>query len=222
MICIPIMARNTAEALLKMASASDFCDLMEIRLDVMEVFDLKEIIASAPKPVIITYRSRKEGGKGDAPYGERMDHLNEAVRLGAEFVDVEYTIPLEHRRSLFENRGNSKLILSKHFRNGTPSRETLSELFGRMAATGAQVVKIVTHARSPEDNLKVLDLIPRAERTGVAIVTFCMGSLGRVSRVASPLLGGAFTFAALERGQESASGQMTVEEMKTVLEVLSP
>lgn len=221
MICIPIMAQNTADALNKMRAASDVCDLMEIRLDVMDVFDLKEIIGSASKPVIITYRSKKEGGEGCTPYHARMDYLREAIRLGVEFVDVEYAIPLEHRRPLFENRGRTKLILSKHFRNGTPSRETLSDLFRRMAATGAHVVKIVTRAGTPEDNLTVLNLIPQAERTGVQIVTFCMGPLGRISRVAAPLLGGAFTFAALERGQESASGQMTVEEMKMILAVLS-
>jgi 3-dehydroquinate dehydratase-1 len=221
MICIPIMARNTSDAVSKMASTSNVCDLMEIRLDVMDVFDLKEIINSASKPIIITYRSRKEGGEGRAPYGERMDYLREAIRLGADFVDVEYTIPLEHRRSLFENRGRTQLILSKHFRNGTPSQETLSNLFIKMAATGTDLVKIVTRARVPQDNLTVLNLIPQAERMGVRIVTFCMGPLGRMSRVASPLLGGAFTFAALERGQESASGQMTVKETKTMLEVLT-
>jgi 3-dehydroquinate dehydratase-1 len=221
MICIPIMAKSTPEALLKMASASEFCDLMEIRLDIMEQFNLKEIIGSAAKPLIMTYRSRKEGGEGSASYGERMDYLHEAVRLGADFVDVEYTIPLEHRRSLFEDRGRTRLILSKHFRNGTPSRKTLWNLFGKMAATGADLVKIVTRAGVPEDNLTILELIPRARRTGVDIVAFCMGPLGRISRVASPLLGGAFTFSALERGQESASGQLTVGEMKTLLEVLS-
>lgn len=221
MICIPILAQNTADALNKMRVASDFCDLMEIRLDVMDVFDLKEIVGFASKPIIITYRSKKEGGEGSAPYHTRIDYLREAIRLGVEFVDVEYTVPLEHRRPLFENRGRTKLILSKHFRNGTPSRESLSNLFRKMAATGAHVVKIVTRAGTPEDNLTVLGLIPQAEGMGVKIVTFCMGPLGRISRVASPLLGGAFTFAALERGQESASGQMTVKEMKMILEVLS-
>jgi len=221
MICIPIMARNTSDAVSKMASASNVCDLMEIRLDVMEMFDLKEIIASASKPIIMTYRSRKEGGEGRAPYGDRMDYLKEAVRLGADFVDVEYSIPLEHRRSLFQNCGRTRLILSKHFRNGTPSRETLTNLFRKMTATGADLVKIVTRARIPQDNLTVLNLIPLAQRTGVDIVTFCMGPIGRMSRVASPLLGGAFTFAALDRGQESASGQLTVKEMKTILKVLT-
>jgi 3-dehydroquinate dehydratase type I len=222
MICIPIMARNTSDALRKMAQASTFGDLMEVRLDVMESFDLREIIKAASKPVIITYRSQKEGGMGRASRGELLDYLKEAVRLGADYVDVEYAIPLEHRRLLFAEGGNSKLILSKHFRNGTPSKEKLEDLFRKMAATGADVVKIVTHAGDLADNLTVLGLIPLAEKLGVEIVALCMGPLGRISRVACPLLGGAFTFASLKKGEESASGQVPATEMKMMLEALSP
>lgn len=222
MICIPIMARSTSDAIQKIVLASTSGDLVEIRLDIMEAFDLKEIIKTASKPVIITYRSEEEGGSGRAPYGTRMDYFKEAVRLGADFVDVEYDMPPEHRRLVFSERGNSKLILSKHFCDGTPSREKLEDLLRKMAATGADVVKIVTLAGSGEDNLTVLGLIPLAEKTGVEIVAFCMGPLGRISRVASPLLGGAFTFASLENGQESAAGQVPVKEMRVMLENLSP
>ena len=215
------MARDTSDALEKMNVASSQCDLMEVRLDVMEAFDLKKIIATASRPLIFTYRSKKEGGEGSAPYGARVDYLKQAARLGADFVDVEYTMPLEHRRSLFEDHGDTKIILSKHFRNGTPSKETLSNLLRKMAATGAQVVKIVTQAKTFEDNLTVLGLIFQAEKMGVKIVAFCMGPFGRISRAACPFLGGAFTFASLEKGQESASGQITAKEMKLILGALS-
>ncbi|OQY45886.1 MAG: hypothetical protein B6240_08090 [Desulfobacteraceae bacterium 4572_87] len=206
MICIPIMARNTSHAIQKMARASALGDLMEIRLDVMEAFDLSEIIRAASMPVIVTYRSR---------------YLKEAVRVGADYVDVEYAIPPEHRKLLFEERGHAKLILSKHFHNGAPSKKILEDLFRKMAAAGADVVKIVTHAKTSEDNLAVLGLIPLAAKMSVEIVAFCMGPLGRMSRVACPLLGGAFTFASLKRGQESASGQVPATEMRMILEALA-
>ena len=220
MICISVMARNTPDAILKMKAASAHCDLMEVRLDVMKSFDLGQIISSAQKPLLITYRSKKEGGEGDASYNVRVDYLLEAVRLGADYIDVEDAMPPEHRDRLFEGRGKSRLVLSKHFMNHTPSEETLSSLLKKMAATGAHVVKIVTQARTTLDNLTVLGLIPKAEALGVRTVAFCMGSLGRVSRVACPLLGGAFTFAAFEKGQESAPGQITAKEMKYMLERL--
>lgn len=67
MICVPIIAENTDEALKKIARANKTADMLELRLDLMESFRLKEMIEMASKPVIVTYRSKKEGGKGMEP-----------------------------------------------------------------------------------------------------------------------------------------------------------
>ncbi len=222
MICIPIMAKNTDGAIKKMAKAEPLADMVEIRLDLMEEFDLKKLIRSATKPVLVTYRSKREGGRGSAGYRTRMRHLSDAMGAGADYVDVEFKTPLEHRQRIFQNRGSSKIVVSLHLRNTTPSREKLEGVFKNMTATGADVVKIVTHARSREDNLRLLELIPRAQAIGTEIIAFCMGPLGKISRIASPLMGGYMTFASLEKGEESASGQIPAPDMKKILEMLSP
>ncbi|MFH1953537.1 MAG: type I 3-dehydroquinate dehydratase [Pseudomonadota bacterium] len=221
MICIPVMAKNTDGALKKMAKANTLADIIEIRLDVMEEFDLKEIIKSATKPILATYRSRREGGRGSAGYETRVRHLSDAMGAGADYVDVEFGIPLEHKQTIFQNRGSCNIVVSLHLRNGTPSRERLDLLFKKMVATGADVVKIVTWAGKYEDNLRVLELIPRAQAIGIKMIAFCMGPLGRISRIASPLMGGYMTFASLEGGEESASGQIPALDMKKILEMLS-
>lgn len=215
------MARNNTEALKKMAKAAPLADMIEVRLDVMEAFDVGEIVQAAPGPVIVTYRSRKEGGSGSADYKTQIGYLLKAIEVGADFVDVEYSLPLELRQRIFEGRGGSKLIISSHLLNGTPPRERLEDVFRKMAATGADVVKIITLATRPEDNLSVLGLIPPARELDVKIIAFCMGPLGRISRITTLLTGGYLTFASLEEGQESASGQIPVREMKNMLEMLS-
>lgn len=48
-----------------------------------------------------------------------------------------------------------------------------------------------------------------------------MGPAGRISRIAGPLFGGYLTFASLEEGQESADGQIPVQKMREILEILS-
>jgi 3-dehydroquinate dehydratase-1 len=221
MICIPIMARNNGEALKKMAEAEPLSDVLELRLDVMEAFDLTELIGAARKPVLVTYRSKREGGKGSAPYRTRIRYLMSAREAGADFVDVEYHVPLEWRQALFQNRGGSQLILSAHMLSGTPSAETLREMFRKMAATGADVVKIVTRAKTWEDTLRVLALIPQAQSVGVKIIAFAMGRMGRISRVFGHLMGGFLTFASLGVGEESASGQIPIREMKKIVTILS-
>jgi 3-dehydroquinate dehydratase type I len=89
-----------------------------------------------------------------------------------------------------------------------------------MDSEGAEVVKMVTLAKTPLDNLQTLALIPEARKLGVELITFCMGSLGRLSRVASILLGGYLTFASLEPGETSAAGQIPIKEMKKILKGL--
>ncbi len=221
MICLPIMARNNAEALKKMSQGASFADILEIRLDVMETFDLKELIQRAPKPVIVTYRSKREGGSGLSRYETRIRHLLMAIEFGADFVDIEYNMPQIYRQEVFQAKGASKLIISIHFLTKTPSVKKLEDLFKKMAVTGADIIKIVPYARSPEDNLRVLGLIPLAQRIGINIIAFCMGPAGRLSRIFTLIMGGFLTFASLEEGQESASGQIPIIEMRKIMDMIS-
>ena len=220
MICVPIIAKNTAEALEKIAMANPVADMLEFRLDVMESFRVEDMLREAAKPVIVTYRSKVEGGKGLADHETRARYLLNAIEKGADLVDVEYNMPPEFRQRFLEVQGSFKVIISTHLPEGTPSRQQLVAIFRTLAATGADIVKIITRARAPEDNLRVLDLIPVAQKVGVKIITFCMGPMGRTSRIASPLLGGYLAFASLEQGQESADGQMPVIQMNEILKVL--
>jgi 3-dehydroquinate dehydratase type I len=219
-ICIPIMAEDTAGALQRIQRAEPLADMIEIRLDGMKSFNLVDIIQAAHKPAMVTYRSKREGGKGSARPEMRTRFLLAAVEAGANFVDVEYGMPLEFRRRLFQARGRSRVVLSAHRTGGTPSRKDLEGLFQSMRATGADVVKIVTTARTPEDNLRVLSLIPRALNLNTKLIAFCMGPMGRLSRMVSPLLGGYLTFASLEKGEESAHGQIPAAEMRRMMEIL--
>jgi 3-dehydroquinate dehydratase type I len=221
MICVSIKAKNNGEALEKMSRAEALADMSEIRLDLMESFDLPEIIRNAKKPVIVTYRSTGEGGKGSANDATRARYLLNTIETGADFVDVEYRMPPEFRSEILKRQGRSKVILSSHMLNGTPHINELEDHLGGMAATGAEIVKIVTLAREREDNLRVMRLIPKARKMGIAIITFCMGPIGRVSRIASPLLGGFLTFASLDEGEEAGDGQIPVAQMTRMLETLN-
>jgi len=221
MICIPIMAKNTDEAVRMTIRATGLADIIEFRLDVMESFDIERLIKTTIRPVIITYRSKKEGGEGTVDYESITQVLLEAISLGAHYVDMEYSMPPQLRDGILANRGDSRIIVSTHLIYGTPSAGVLEDTLKRLAATGANIVKIVTMAGTQEDNLRILDLISSARDLGIRVIAFCMGPLGRLSRIASPLLGGYLTFASLEKGLESSDGQIPAPEMKRILEMLS-
>jgi 3-dehydroquinate dehydratase type I len=216
------MARDNPEALEKMARAEALADIMEIRLDFMTSFDLSALISGATRPLIITHRSRREGGIGTTAHEIRARHLLKAMDAGARFVDVELSMPLDHRQQILRYRSKTEVIVSSHIRNGTPPFAELEAMLRKAAATGADVVKIVTLARHMEDNLEVLRLIPVARAMGLKIIAFCMGPLGKISRIACPLLGGFLTFASLGENEASAPGQMTCVQTKTILELLRP
>lgn len=222
MICIPIQAQNTAEALEKMRQAGKLAGALEIRLDLMASFDLEKLLLNPPKPVVVTYRSQEEGGGGAAGGGEGVPHLLRALALKADIVDVEFGLPAAVRRRVMQARTGSRVMLSRHILDGTPASAELEDLLAAMAAEGPDLVKIVTRARSPEDNLRVLSLIPAARRLGVGIAAFCCGAFGRISRIACLLMGGALSFAALRPEEETADGQLTATEMTRIMEVLAP
>jgi 3-dehydroquinate dehydratase I len=89
-----------------------------------------------------------------------------------------------------------------------------------MQAIGADIIKMVTYAESVEDNLRLLNLLAYGRRRGQEMIAFCMGAMGRPSRIMAPLFGSFLTYASLEAGAESAPGQLTAGEMKQLWEIM--
>ena len=223
-VCVPVVEADLEKALAAIKKATPLADLIELRVDYLKNPELSQLLHNRQKPFIVTNRRREEGGRFQGDEEARVRILKEAVRLGVDYVDIE----VSSERSFIQNlmiqkkarRRGTKVILSFHDFQRTPSRGDLQKLYDRMARWGADVVKIVTFARSWEDNLNVLGLIPRARERGQKITAFCMGEEGRMSRVMAPLLGGTWTYASLSRHKVSAPGQMTPGEMRRVWEGL--
>jgi 3-dehydroquinate dehydratase type I len=222
MFCIPIIARDTEEALRKMAVAAPLADIVEVRLDLMNSFELGPIIRSSVKPVLITYRSEKEGGMGKDDPDTVAGYLVSAIKEGTNLIDLELGMPLKLRERIINARGDTKVIISTHINDGTPSRDELKRIFNESVGAGGNMVKIVTRASRWDDNFRVLELIPEAREMGVDIIAFCTGHLGRMSRIFSLLMGAHMTFTSIQKGEESADGQIPIIEMKELLEFFTP
>jgi len=170
-------------------------------------------------PLIATNRSVKYHGKFRGSETERKQILLNAAGNGFEYVDVELSDPqLEDIVSDVHGIG-VKSIVSFHDFNQTPSLSQLEGVLRKEIMSGADVCKVITTAKSVEDNLTVLNFLSKACRSAKT-VCFSMGELGKISRLLSPIFGGFFTFAALEKGRETASGQLTIQEMRAMYEAL--
>ncbi len=231
MLCIPVTTRTSEEALIRIRECSPLADIIELRIDSMINADLSKLFTAkragvcGDTPFIITNRKRDEGGSFKCSERQRIDLLLKAVELGAEYVDIELSTGdalIEELLKTIRNHDNqTRLIVSSHDFSKTPSEARLKARFNECIEAGAGIVKIAAYARSVEDNLKVLSLIPYGRRKDKKVIAFCMGKLGRISRVVAPLLGSYLSFASFERGYESAPGQMTVREMKEISRILS-
>jgi 3-dehydroquinate dehydratase type I len=135
-------------------------------------------------------------------------------------LDLELAADAAWRREVAARRGQTRLILSWHDFAGTPDMIRLEAVLEEMLAAEADIVKMVTLAREPADNLRMLSLIPKARARGKEIIAFCMGPVGKWSRVAAPLLGSWLTFAPFSKTRASAPGQLAVNDMKRLWQML--
>jgi 3-dehydroquinate dehydratase type I len=223
-ICVPISAASTAEALGKMEQGFGLADILELRIDGIRKVDLKKLLAGRKGELIVTNRVKEEGGAFIGGEQERVALLTKAVALGSEYVDLEIrteeALVLKLKKKIEAYHGRTRLILSYHNLERTPSLKDLRKKIEEGQKAGADIIKIVPRAKQMEDNLQVLSLIPYANKKGMQIIAFCLGDLGKISRIMAPLLGSYLSYASLTKGEESAPGQMTIGEFKQIFRML--
>ena len=221
-ICVPVVEATVNRARGRYQRAARKGLWTEIRLDYLEepAPDLQKLFRSLPGPVIATNRLAAEGGRWTGTEAGRLDFLSQALNLGVTCLDVELAADAGFRREVWARRGKTRLMLSWHDFAGTPDAARLEAVLDEMLASEADVVKLVALANDPADNLRMLSLIPRAQAQGKDVIAFCMGPLGKWSRIAAPLLGSWLTFAPFSKQGASAPGQLTVNDVKRVWQML--
>ncbi|MCG6533342.1 MAG: type I 3-dehydroquinate dehydratase, partial [Syntrophales bacterium LBB04] len=192
--------------------------VLELRIDGIRRVNIKKLLAHKRGEILITNRSQGEGGFFLGGEQDRVALLIQAVASGADYVDVEMRTEAPLIDKLKEKiktlQADTRLILSYHNFEKTPGHKELRKKLDEGRKAGADIVKIVPYARVMADNLKVLSLIPYAQKKGLKVIAFCMGEKGKLSRIMAPLLGSYLTYASWAKGMESAPGQMTGKELR--------
>jgi 3-dehydroquinate dehydratase I len=224
LICASIMAGEGAGILAAVAPVASLIDVVEIRLDGMRDPLTAACIASLAKPVLVTNRPTWEGGLFAGNEEQRIDSLCRALQGGARFVDIELLTAPELRARILvaAKQYGAKVIVSSHDFQATPSAEQLRVTLEQMINSGADIGKIVTTAVSPGETLRILALQEEAMGAGFPLCSFAMGAAGIISRLATLYLGGYMTYAALSKDQATAPGQITVQDLHTLLSLLEP
>ncbi len=214
-ICVSLLPRDVPEALDLILKAEEAkADFIEVRLDCLDDdSDLTVLAAGRKTPLIATDKSNERDS------AEHRALVLNAAKSGFQYVDIDLSTPrLKGLISEIHALG-TKCIVSFHDDKGCPTADELNTTLKRQLAEGADVCKIVATATKVEDNLDILTFVSEASKQA-KVVCFCMGELGRDSRVQSPIYGGLFTFATLDSGCTTAPGQMTIREMRAAYDLL--
>src|SRR5579864_8353192 len=159
--------------------------------------------------ILATCRRHQNQGKFNGSVEDQVRILNAAMDAGARAVDIEIESAENVAARLDSFRGKGMLILSYHNYDGTPSPETLLRRMMRIPADG---YKIVTTARKPSDNYRILSLTKSHPRTPVVVLA--MGETGFPTRVLATAWGGMFTYAAPTTSEGTASGQVSARVLR--------
>lgn len=215
-LAISLAAQDTDAALAAVRGAVRTADLVELRLDLMQRFDLAYLLAGCPLPAIVTCRPAREGGKWQGSEADRLAVLAQAAALGADYVDLEWDCA-DHLQRL--DRSRTRVILSRHDLVGTPSN--LSDLVQALWATEPDAVKVAVTAQRLADVVPVLRVLAEATRPTIAI---SMGPHGLITRLLAfryrhALLSFAAPTPTGKRGKAlcaTAPGQLSAAAMRNV------
>lgn len=222
-ICVSIARETVDEGLAAAESICPLADVIEIRLDRLRTLSVAPFLARLAKPLLLTNRPIWEGGGFGGVEEARIAPLLEGARQGVAYVDLELKAPTSSHKALLEavDSSASRLILSWHNFQETPTK---AELVGRLAMIqdkGAHIAKIVTMARDYHDVLRVLNLQEEAARMDIPLIAFCMGRPGVISRLATVELGGYMTYCAASEDEATAPGQLSVSVLRQIETLMS-
>jgi 3-dehydroquinate dehydratase/shikimate dehydrogenase len=206
MICVTLGHPTHAEMIAAhRALAAQGAELVELRIDLLrEEPGVPKLLAERPTRAIVTCRRPEDGGQYHGSEEARRALLQQAIDAGAEYVDLE----LDTARAM-PRAGMTRRIVSYHNFDETPS--DLETIHADLAAADADVVKLATIARSPSDNVRMLELVAESE---IPTAGFCMGETGLPTRVLARKYGAPFTYAAPDEASAVAPGQLSFAAMR--------
>lgn len=210
MICISLSGLSFPECITVIQQS----EYAEIRIDLLDLsHDQFKELFNSKKNCIATCRS------GKFTDDKKNSLLKMAIVAGARFVDIDYESLAPYREELteFAHDHNAQVIISYHNFEKTPYPDFLDLVVNQSKKWKADRVKIATLAITKSDCSTIMALYARHEN----IIAFCMGELGKITRVAAPLLGAEFTYASWEDHRSTAPGQLTVAELNTIYKVLN-
>ena len=222
-ICIPLNEKTYRALTASARKATAIADMIELRVDGLESVELDSptlegLIATIPRPVILTFRATEEGGYRLLTKSERRAFWLNNFDSHAAFFDIETDL-VDELISLDANTQPdwSRVICSHHDFSGVP--RNLTDIYEQMTFTPARTLKIAVTANDIVDCLEVFKLLERAVQEKRDVIALAMGNAGVVTRILGPSRGSFLTYGSLEKHTGTAVGQVVAADLKSIYRI---
>jgi 3-dehydroquinate dehydratase/shikimate dehydrogenase len=233
-VCVPVCARRADELAAAIERASQFADVIELRLDCLEddaqldeaLRQLPALMRARTRPFILTFRPAEQGGHRELDAAARFDFWTRRLRpllddaaTRPDFVDLELDLVSDpqQRDVLLRPFDSTTLIISRHDFAGVPA--DLEAIYERASSVPRAISKLAVHAADATDCLPLFSLLERARRDRREMIAVAMGEAGLLTRVLAPSRGAFLTYGSLDDEHATAPGQVTASELRNLYRI---
>jgi 3-dehydroquinate dehydratase-1 len=190
-------------------------DALELRLDAFSKSNLAKLyekVSFAKKlpPLLITVRSKKEGGIRSLTDSQRKERFHLFTPFASAF-DCELTssrlLPWIKREAKLNKKD---LIISYHDFKSVPGKTKLENLLKMSLSHKPTLSKFAFKINKQKDLLSLFSFLSQHQKKGLVVIG--MAKKGEASRIVFPLMGSKMTFGHL--GRRSAPGQLSTKALK--------
>ena len=213
-IVVPIRPKSLTDGKLLLEAAHEAApDLVEIWCDLIEENEAIKLIELSNLPVIANLKDQAEQGEflgTDIERRERLIKLSLCKNIA--YVDLPWHLIDEQILSEIK----SPIIASYHNFLNTPAADDLIKMVNKLPLAKIDLIKIATmvNLESQTVDLNSLTEVANYKPISEKLVLLGMGNAGKVTRLEADKWGSKLTFAALDRKNTTAPGQVTVEELR--------
>ncbi len=216
-ICVSVCAETPSEFIEKINLAVEIGDIIELRLDYLNegqipplIDYLKKFETKTTNQFLFTLRPQEQGGRRKINRKERINFWRNLTDFRLAWVDLEYDV-----FGISEDLTFQKKICSHHDFEGVP--ENLTEIVARLRERNPDFVKLVLRSNNYNDSVAIFNLLKT--ENSQPIIPIAMGEVGKWTRILGLAHGAPLTYASLENGNETAPGQISVNDLLEVYRV---
>lgn len=225
--CLPII-KTTKQEVLQALNTKGY-DFYEVWLDYIKDLDEKFVVSLAKKfkgKMIFVFR-RQNLEPTKLTTDRKQDLISLLSKFGV-FLDLDFLTQQEELDFLRQKNSKMnkffsskiKLILSYHNYKETPSLNYLENLIDKMVRYKPDIFKVSTFCQREEDSLNLLNLLFKLKEQRLKYIVLGMGQKGLITRIFGTLWGNEMIFAPKEKDEQSAPGQLTKDELKSIFDIL--